>query len=66
MSIRASYADNCPGCHKRIGWTGRLVDRPQCVCGYVLDRIELEEEQRAFDRIVAPLRPLSEGASHAR
>ena len=53
----------CPRCGRRIGWSGRHVDRPACRCGHRPPQAELEALDRRIELILSgpcdtcPLRP---------
>ncbi|MDE2102916.1 MAG: helix-turn-helix transcriptional regulator [Patescibacteria group bacterium] len=50
---------SCPKCKTRIGWYGRVVDRPACHrCGHQVPRAELERDQATMDEFRAMLAEL--------
>lgn len=66
MTDTAAFIDaQCPKCRTKIGWYGRVVDRPACHrCGHRTDAADLEHDQAEMDnfrRLLAELRQANPG-----
>ena len=66
MSETKAFIDAvCPRCRAKIGWYGRVVDRPACRrCGHTVDRAALEHDQAEMDnfqQLLAELREANPG-----
>lgn len=66
MEDVAGFMDaSCPRCRRKIGWYGRVVDRPPCPrCGHQIDAATLEHDQAQlndFRELLAELRQANPG-----